>query len=281
MATEGAVPNLILHGVAIPRLGFGTWRLTGADCRKAVAAAFESGYRHIDTAAMYGNEEDVGAAIRDSGLPRSEIFLGSKVWRDDLKRDALLRSAESSATKLGGPMDLLMVHWPNDAVPLAETMGAMAEARQRGLTRSIGVSNFPSALLREAMACCEAPILVNQCEYHPGLDQSRLIEACRAADTAFVSYRPLGSGQTSANAVFARIAARHGKTATQVVLRWHLQQEGVVAIPRSATPAHIAENIAIFDFELSTDEMAEIFALGGSDRQVDPAWAPAWDTSAG
>lgn len=275
-------PALTLDGAAMPRLGFGTWRLKGRTCRESVRTAIDCGYRHIDTAAVYDNEGEVGAAVAASGLARTELFLTTKIWRDHLGYDALLREAEASLDRLAcGYLDLLLVHWPNETVPLAETMGALNEARRRGLTRHIGVSNFPAALLREAAAASEASILANQCEYHPGLDQSVLIEACRSAGTAFVAYRPLGQGSILGEAVVARIAASHGRTPGQVVLRWHLQQPGVVAIPRSATPAHIAENIGLFDFALSDEEMAALFALARADgRAVSPAWAPAWDPPA-
>lgn len=279
MNAHSPVPTLSLHGATMPRLGFGTWRLSGQACRDSVATAIDCGYRHIDTAVMYGNEVEVGAAVAASGLVRDAFFLTTKIWRDHLGYGDLMREAESCLDRLGcGYLDLLLVHWPNDAVPLAETMSALNEACRRGLTRHIGVSNFTSALLREAAAASETPILANQCEYHPGLDQSVLIDACRSAGTAFVSYRPLGQGKFLADPVIARIAGGHGRTAGQVILRWHLQQPGVVAIPRSATPAHIAENIGIFDFALSDDEMTAISALKqANSRDVSPAWAPAWD----
>lgn len=228
---------------------------------------------------MYGNEAGVGAAIKTSGVPRSDLFVTTKVWRDDLRRDALLRSVEASAERLAcAPIDLVLVHWPNPDVPLAETIGALNAVVQKGLVRHIGVSNFPSALMEEAVALSEAPILANQCEYHPGLDQSTLIAACRRMGAAFVSYRPLGQGSVLANPVIGTIAERHRRTPGQVVLRWHIQQPGVVALPRSGSPAHIAENLQVFDFALSDADMAAISALGdGRDRQVNPGWGAVWD----
>lgn len=276
------IPAISLQGDAIPRLGLGTWRLTGRACREAVEHAVAAGFRHIDTAAIYGNEAEVGAAVRAAVVPRNEIFLATKVWRDDLRRDALLRSAEASVRRLGGPIDLLMVHWPNEAVPLAETMDALTTAREQVLTRHVGVSNYPAAMLRDAAARSEAPILVDQCEYHPGLDQGALIETCRGLGVGFVAYRPLGQDGMRDDPTIRRIAAAHGKTPAQVILRWHMQQDGVLAIPRSASPAHIAENAAVFDFALSEAEMGAVFALGdGRDRHVQPAWAPAWDPPPG
>lgn len=282
MNAHSPVPTLALHGAAMPRIGFGTWRLSGQACRDSVTAAIQCGYRHIDTAVMYGNEVEVGASVAVSGLAREAFFLTTKIWRDHLGYEDLLRETEACLDRLAcGYLDLVLVHWPNAAVPLAETMAALNEARRRGLTRHIGVSNFPSALLREAAAASEAPIFANQCEYHPGLDQSVLIDACRSAGTAFVSYRPLGQGKFLSDPVIAGVASGHGRTPGQVILRWHLQQPGVVAIPRSATPAHIAENIGLFEFALSDDEMMAISALARADsRDVSPAWAPVWDEPA-
>ena len=276
------IPSLTLHGTEMPRLGFGTWRLSGEECRDAVATALRLGYRHIDTAAMYGNEAEVGAALRGSGLPRQELFVTTKVWRDDLAPEALLRSAAASRDRLGlDHLDLLLVHWPNAAVPLRDTIAALDETVDRGWTKQIGVSNFPVALLTEAQRLTRHTILANQCEYHPGLDQSALIAACRANGTAFVAYRPLGQGRQLNDPVIGGIAARHGVTPSQVVLRWHMQQPDIVAIPRSASPAHIAENAAVFDFALTEADMAAIFDLGdGTERHVAPDFAPVFDPPA-
>ena len=276
------IPSLMLHGTAMPRLGFGTWRLSGEECRDAVATALRLGYRHIDTAAMYGNEAEVGAALRGSGLPRQELFVTTKVWRDDLAPEALLRSAAASRERLGlDHLDLLLVHWPNAAVPLRDTIAALDETVDRGWTKKVGVSNFPVALLTEAQRLTRHTILANQCEYHPGLDQSALIASCRASGTAFLAYHPLGQGRQLADPVIGGIAARHGVTPSQVVLRWHMQQPDIVAIPRSASPAHIAENAAVFDFALTEAEMASIFELGdGTERHVAPDFAPVFDPPA-
>ena len=276
------IPSLTLHGTTVPRLGFGTWRLSGEACRDAVATAMRLGYRHIDTAAMYGNEAEVGAALHGSGVARQDLFVTTKVWRDDLAPEALLRSASASLERLKlDHLDLLLIHWPNAAVPLRDTMAALDETVDRGWTRQIGVSNFPVALLAEAQRLTRHTIFANQCEYHPGLDQTALIEACRATGTAFVAYRPLGQGRQLADPVIGGIAARHGVTPSQVVLRWHMQQPDIVAIPRSASPAHIAENAAVFDFALTEAEMAAIFDLGdGTERHVAPDFAPAFDPPA-
>ncbi|MCW6509103.1 aldo/keto reductase [Lichenifustis flavocetrariae] len=277
-----AIPTLQVHGSVVPRLGFGTWRLSGIACREAVATALSLGYRHIDTAAMYGNEVEVGAALAASGQARDTLFVTTKVWRDDLRPDDLLRSAEASLDRLKlDHVDLLLIHWPNAAVPLSDTMAALNEAADRGWTRHVGVSNLPVALLREARQASRRPIFANQCEYHPGLDQTTLIQACQAGDTAFVAYRPLGQGRQLADPLIVGIAERHGVTPSQVVLRWHMQQPDLVAIPRSANPAHIAENAAVFDFVLTESEMDAIFRLSRqNDRHVQPDFAPVWDAPA-
>jgi len=268
-----------VHGIEIPVLGLGTWRLSGRACQTAVAAALAFGYRHIDTATAYGNEAEVGSALRGSPLDRRDLFVTTKVWRDDLNTAALLRSAEESLARLGLEyVDLLLIHWPNAQIPLAETIAALCDAKRKGLTRSIGVSNFPVALLAQAWQVTSEPLVVNQCEYHPGLDQSALLSACRMHKMAFTSYCPLGRGQLFSEPVIDDIATAHRKSPAQVMLRWHIQQPDVIAIPKSTAPARLEENVNIFDFGLSDTEMAAISALRRTNsRTVNPAWAPNWD----
>lgn len=268
-------------GASIPSLGFGTWAARGDECAKAVCWALESGYRHIDTAAVYANEEAVGEGIRASRVPRGEIFLTTKVGPDDIDEGKLERSAEASLKRLGfNHVDLLLIHWPNPKIALKRSMAALAKAKRRGLTRHIGVSNFTPTLLGEAVALSEEPVVTNQCEYHPRLDQSRLIAACRDKGVSFTSYCPLGrAGDILAEPKVTAIAKRHGKTPAQVLLRWQVQQEGVIAIPKSANRQRIAENIAIFDFALDEAEMRALFSLATSQgRIVSPAWAPVWES---
>ena len=275
-------PLVEANGAAIPALGLGTWEATDDSCIAAVQWAIEAGYRHIDTAARYGNEEAVGQGIRASGIRRDELFVTTKVWYEDLSESNVLRSAEASLRRLGlDNVDLLLIHWPNANIPLKETIKALGRAKRDGLTRHIGVSNFPVALLDEAVARSDEPLVANQCEYHPYLDQSKVLEACRRHGLAFTSYCPLGRGLLLSERTVLEIAERHGKTPAQVVLRWHVQQPGVVAIPKSTNRERIAENIAIFDFTLDEDEMARIHALARPDgRMIDPSWAPAWDKAA-
>lgn len=268
------------NGASIPCIGLGTWTLEGRHCSGIVAQALDIGYRHIDTAAIYGNEAAVGAGIRASGVARGDLFVTTKVWPADLRATDLRRSAEASLDRLGlDRVDLLLIHWPNPAIPLAETIAALNKARDDGLARHIGVSNFTTALLAEALRLSPAPLVCNQVEYHPMLDQAKVLAACRAAGMAMISYCPLYQGRAllAAPAV-AEAARRHGKTPAQVVLRWHVQQQGVAAIPRTSRKERLAENIDVFDFALGQSEMEAIDALrSANSRLCDGATSPQWD----
>lgn len=272
--------DVAANGARIPAIGLGTWTLEGAHCAELVSHAIGLGYRHIDTAAMYGNEAAVGDGIRAAGVSRDDLFVTTKVWWTDLSAADLRRSAEASLQKLRlDAVDLLLVHWPSQSVPLAETIAALNRVRDDGLARHIGVSNFPTALLSQALALSAAPLVANQVEHHPYLDQRKVHAACRAAGMAMVSYCPLyRGGALFSEPAIRDAAARHGRTPGQIVLRWHIQQPGVVAIPRTTRKERLAENIGIFDFALTDDEMAAISALrGGGGRICDFAFAPAWD----
>jgi diketogulonate reductase-like aldo/keto reductase len=266
------------RGAAIPALGLGTWQLRGDDCSAAVKTALEAGYRHIDTAAMYGNEEAVGAGLKASGVGRDEVFVTTKVWYEDLAPADLRRSAEASLKRLGlAQVDLLLIHWPNARIPLAGSVRALCGVKRAGLARHVGGANFTVRLLDEAVAAADEPIAANQCEYHPYLDQRAVLSACRRHGVAFISYCPLGKAQVLGEPAIQAIATAHGRTPAQIVLRWHLQQ-GVAAIPKSGNARRIAENFAVFDFELAEDEMARIAGLARSGgRMVAPSWSPAWD----
>jgi diketogulonate reductase-like aldo/keto reductase len=265
------------HEVRIPALGLGTYGLDGAVAERIVGHALAAGYRHVDTAQMYGNEAEVGAAIRASAVPRDQIWLTTKIWPDHFRRADLLRAAAESVRRLGTEPDVLLLHWPNPEVPLAETVAALNEAKGRGYARHIGVSNFTTALLREALAHSEAPLLVDQVEYHPYLDQSALLAELSRHGMALIAYSPIGRGTVFRDPVLQRIGKAHGKNAGQVTLRWLLQQ-GVAAIPRSSRAANVEANLAVFDFALSDAEMAEISDLGRADgRMLSPRHAPDWD----
>jgi len=265
------------HGATIPLLGLGTWQLRGETCVAMVREAIAIGYRHLDTAQAYENEAEVGEGLRASGLPRDEVWVTTKIWFDRFRDGDLQRSAEESVRRLGFEPDLLLLHWPNPQVPLEETLGALADARRRGLSRHVGVSNFTTALIREAVRLSSEPIVNNQVEYHPFVDQRPLLEECRSLGISVTAYSPIGKGKVADHPVIREIAQAHRKTPAQIALRWHLQQN-VIAIPRSSRPERLRENFEVFDFALSDDDMARLFEIGRRDgRMVAPAWSPTWD----
>ena len=273
------IPAVTAHGCTMPQIGFGTSQL--GDCGDLVANALKLGYRHIDTAWKYGSEKGVGTGIRASGVPRSEIFLVTKVSHEYLRADAFARSVDESLKNLQVDyVDMLHVHWPTvDKIPLAETMGALARAKREGLTRHIGVANFNIALLEEAQAVCSEPLATLQAEYHPYLDQTKVLDYCRRHGMVFTAYCPLARGRLFKDPVLMEIAQARGKTIAQVVLRWLVQQGNIVPIPRSSNPERIAQNLDIFDFRLSDEEMRRIHMLARPDGRIaNPAGrAPAWD----
>ena len=274
-----AIPNLSAHGAEIPAIGFGTSQL--GDCAAIVAAALKAGYRHIDTAWKYGTEKGVGEGLRASGVPREDIFLATKVSHEYLRADAFARSVDESLRNLQVDyVDLLHVHWPSvDQIPLAETMGALAQAKREGKTRHIGVANFNIAMVEEAIRVCPEPLVTLQAEYHPYLDQSKVLAACRRLDLVFTAYCPLARGRLFSDPVIADIARRKEKTVAQIALRWLIQQGNIAAIPRSANPQHMAESLDVFGFELTAAEMQTVGALKKADGRIaDPKGrAPAWD----
>ncbi|HEY2137747.1 MAG TPA: aldo/keto reductase, partial [Xanthobacteraceae bacterium] len=270
---------LAAHGAEIPAVGFGTSGLAGP-VGEIVAHALRAGYRHLDAARKYGTEEGVGDGIRAAGIPRAELFITTKVSHENLRTADFARSVEASLKALGvSYVDLLLVHWPNAQIPLAETMGALARAKQQGLARHVGVANFNIAMLDEAIRLCAEPLANLQVESHPYLDQTRVRDACRRRGLVMTAYCPLGRGRLIGDPVIGEIARRHGKTAAQVALRWLIQQGNVAPIPRSSNPQRIAQNLEIFDFVLSEDDMSRIAALHRPDGRIaDPAGrAPAWD----
>jgi 2,5-diketo-D-gluconate reductase B len=252
----------------IPIIGFGTSPLTGGMTADAVLNALKTGYRHIDTGRKYGTEDAVGEAIRKSGVPRQDIFLVTKVSHENLRPKDFAKSVDDSLAALKVDyLDLLMIHWPNPAIPPSECMPALAKAKREGKARHIGVANFNIALLDEAVALCPEPIVALQAEYHPYLDQSKLMAAVRRHKLAFVAYCPLARGRMFEDAVLGAIAKARGRSIAQIALRWLIQQN-VVAIPFSQNPQRIADNFNVFDFELSDDEMARIAALKRPDGRI-------------
>jgi diketogulonate reductase-like aldo/keto reductase len=266
------------NGARIPSIGLGTWQLHGRTCTRIVEQALRLGYRHLDTAQAYENEREVGDGLRASGVRRDDVFVTTKVWTNHFAPHDLERSAKESLVRLRMPeVDLLLLHWPNPHVPLAETMGALAHAKRMGLTRHIGVSNFTVALIEEAIKACPEPLVCDQVEYHPYLDQAKVREACARNGMGLVAYSPVAKGKVKGDALLSRIGRIYRKSAAQICLRW-LVQQNVAAIPRTSRVERLSENLDIFDFELTEEEMEQIFQLatpGG--RMTDFGFAPKWD----
>lgn len=274
--------DVIAHGARIPALGFGTFRMAEPDVVRMVPQVLKLGFRHIDTAQAYGNEAAVGEGLARSGVARGEVFLTTKVWVDHYRSADLQRSVEESLGKLQTDhVDLLLLHWPNDAVPLAEQIGALNAVRQAGKARHIGVSNFNTAQMAEAARLSAAPLVTNQVEYHPYLDQSVVLGATRAAGMALTAYYPMADGKVLQDPLLRDIATRHGRSVAQVVLRWLLQQEGVVALSKTVREDRATENMAITDMVLDAAEMNAIHALARPDGRLvsPPGLAPVWDAS--
>ncbi len=267
-----------VQGVALPVLGFGTSGLQGWRCRRMVRIALALGYRHLDTAQAYGNEDDVGRAIAAAGVARSDVFLTTKLEHAHLGRRHVRPALEASLARLRTDyVDLLMIHWPSEQVPLRETLAAFAELRDAGRVRHIGVCNFTLRHLHDAVESCGVVPFCNQVEYHPFLSQAALIPYMRANGIALVAYSPLARGLVPGDPVLQRIGTRHGKSAAQVALAWLVSQPLVAAIPKASGERNCAANAEIFDIRLGADDVAEIAALPKNRRIIDPSWAPAWD----
>lgn len=275
------VPTIDAAGVAMPVIGLGTWDLRAAECVAVVDEAISLGYRHIDTAAMYANEREVGEGIRNSGIDRAELFVTTKVWPDNLAPKDLLASAEASLERLGlSHVELFLIHWPSKTIPLAQSIDALCEVKRRGWARAIGVANFTAAMVDEAAARAVEPLACNQVEYHPYLSQKRVLEAGRRHGMVLTAYCPIARGKVFDDPVLTEIAAAHGKTAGQVALRWLIQQPGVSAIPKTARRERLIENLGAVDFNLSDAEMARIAGLARPDgRLIEEETAPVWDAA--
>ncbi|MEK6478395.1 aldo/keto reductase [Catalinimonas sp. 4WD22] len=260
----------------MPALGFGTYTLKGKDCVEGVSDAISLGYRHIDTAEMYDNEAEVGEGIKASEVSREELFITTKVWYTHLHKEALINAAHQSLQKLKlDYVDLLLIHWPNEDVPLKESLEAMMKLQEDGKVKHIGVSNFTVRMIDEARKI--APVVCDQVEYHPYLDQSKLLEVVRKNDMFLTAYSPIGKGKVMDDENLRSIGEKYDKTAAQVSLRWHMQQDNVAAIPRSSSHERRKQNLEIFDFKLTAEEMQQISEKRGAERMIDPAWAPNWD----
>jgi diketogulonate reductase-like aldo/keto reductase len=266
------------NGAKIPAIGLGTWELRGRTCARIVEQALRLGYRHLDTAQVYENEREVGDGLRASGVRRDDVFVTTKIWTTHFAPHDLERSAKESLVRLRmSEVDLLLLHWPNPHVPLSETLGALAHVRQTGLTRHIGVSNFTVALIGEAVKACPAPLVCDQVEYHPYLDQTKVREVCAEQDMALVAYSPVARGKIKNDQTLVQIGRSHRKSPAQVCLRW-LVQQNACAIPRTSRIERLSENLDIFDFELSGNEMDQVSRLAhAKGRLTDFGFAPKCD----
>jgi diketogulonate reductase-like aldo/keto reductase len=268
------------HGARIPLVGLGTWELRGRACARVVEQALRLGYRHIDTAQMYDNEREVGEGLRASGVRRDAVTITTKIWPSHFAPHDLERSTKECLVRLRlTEVDLLLLHWPNPQIPLSETLAALCKMKRNGLARNIGVSNFTVALLEEANRLATEPLVCNQIELHPFLDQRKVIAACKRFGMAVIAYSPIARGGAKRDPVLSDVGRAHGKTPAQVSLRY-LVQQGFPVIPRTSKVERLSENLDIFDFELAPEEMARIAALADpSGRIVDFAYSgtPQWD----
>ncbi len=272
------IPCIHRDGGEMPKIGLGTWELKGKSCSGIVETALNMGYRHIDTARMYENETEVGQGLSNSGLPREDFFLTSKVFCDSLAPKDVRTSCEASLKDLGTDyLDLLLIHWPSDTVPLADTLGTMSDLRAEGKIRHLGVSNFTSKLLQEAAKVTTTPIFCNQVEFHPLLDQRKLLAYQYDLHIPLVAYCPLAHGRILHNRVLIEIAKKYGLLPSQLSLYWITHHEQVAAIPKTSSDTHLHENLDIFSIHLEREDIEAINALQGNDRCIDPDWAPEWD----
>ncbi len=261
------VPTLRLKdGNEIPAMGLGTYRLKGDECKRVLETAIEEGYTHLDTAEMYENEAEIGKAIE--GAKRSGLFITSKVWPTNLAYDDLLDACDSSLEKLGTDyMDLYLVHWPNNSIPTKETFEAMAELKEQGKVKSIGVCNYTISDLKEAMDASPVPITANQVEFHPWLNQEELLDFCRRNDIRLIAYAPIGRTNVLKDETIKKIAKKLDKTPAQVTLRWEVEK-GIVPIPKASSKDHLSENIRIFDWELDSEDVEKIDSISKEERLI-------------
>lgn len=267
------------HGARIPTIGLGTMTLKEDVCVQAVKTALQLGYRHIDTAAFYGNEKENGEGLRASGVKREDVFITTKVRDNNLMPDDFQRSLDQSLANLQLPyVDLLLIHWNNPNVPFKLSVGALCKAKKDGKAKHVGVANFTTTMLDEAWAVTSEPLVCNQIEMHPFIKQDKVLAASKKHGMAVVAYCPIARGKVPGAEALERIGKAHGKSSSQVSLRY-LVQMGASAIPRTATPDHLKQNLDVFDFTLSDPEMAELKKLNVTNmRVVNPPHAPKWDT---
>lgn len=272
--------TITANGLRMPRLGFGTWRLSGRECQQAVESALELGYRHIDTGQMYANEVEVGAAIASSGVKRDELHVTTKVWNDSLAPDRLRAAMSASLDKLRLPYaDLYLIHWPSPDMNLPAALETMMALQQEGKAKKIGVANFNVGLLRQSVEQVKAPIAAVQFEYHVTLRQPALLAYLRGRGIPIIAYSPLAKGQLADNAELRRIADKHGATPSQVAIAWLWAQKDVAPIPKSARRERQQENMDAIRLKLDAEDLAELDGLPKNHRCVSPGFAPAWDAT--
>ncbi|KKX68079.1 aldo/keto reductase [Pseudomonas putida] len=266
------------QGLNMPKLGLGTWPMLGEACTRAVEQALALGYRHIDTAAAYNNEDAVGQALANSHTPREQIHVTSKVWWDQLQPDAMRYSMDRSLKALHSDyIDLFMIHWPSTDWDLPRTIETLVSFKEQGLARNIGVANFPLPLLRKVVEELGAPLSAIQVEYHVLLGQNALLDYARRHDLALTAYSPLARNKVSDIPVIQQIAVKHGVLPTQVALKWLLDQPNVAAIPKASSETNQLANLAAFTVNLDDQDRALIAGLSKRERQVSPDFAPVWD----
>ncbi|MFA1610239.1 aldo/keto reductase [Halobellus rubicundus] len=247
------------YGTRVPKVGLGTWQLTGETCYEAVSTALDLGYRHIDTAQLYENESEVGRAIADSDVDREDVFLTTKVAPGNARYDDVLESTEGSLDRLDTEyVDLLLLHWPNPLVSVGDTMAAMDRLVEEGAVENVGVSNFPRVLLDRARDAADADVVTNQVQFHPYKPQRGMLGHCQEEGLFLTAYSPLARGEALDDPDVRRLAEAYDKTPAQVVLRWATQHRDVVVIPKSASEAHLEQNLALFDFKLTRSEIDEL-----------------------
>jgi 2,5-diketo-D-gluconate reductase B len=270
--------SLKTQGISLPRLGLGTFRMQGDVCRAAVESALGLGYRHIDTAEMYGNEEAVGAAIAASGIAPKDLHITTKVWNENLAPDAIRRAFDTSLKKLKlDRIDLYLVHWPAKSMNLPAMFETLMKLREEGRTRAIGVANFNIALLKTVVEEIKAPIACDQVEYHFMLDQTRLREYLATKSIPLVAYCPVAQGRAASDATLAEIGRKHGASGAQVALKWLLDQDNVAAIPKASRAESQQANLDALKLKLDDDDRKAIADLPKNKRLVNPGFAPAWD----
>jgi 2,5-diketo-D-gluconate reductase B len=266
------------QGISLPRLGLGTFRMQGDACRLAVESALALGYRHIDTAEMYGNEDAIGAAIAAAGVARKDLHVTTKVWNDNLAPEAIRRAFDASLKKLRlDHVDLYLVHWPARNMNLPAMFETLLKLKEQGRTRAIGVANFNVALLKTVVEEIRAPIACNQVEYHVMLDQTPLRKYLATKAIPLVAYCPLAQGRVASDPTLAAIGRKHGASAAQVALKWLLDQDGVAAIPKASRKESQQANLDALNIGLDDEDRQAIAALPKDRRCVNPGFAPAWD----